>query len=159
MSEDEALRNLLSKILDWEDAHAGFDAAIAGLSQEHRGVRPKGLPHSAWELLEHIRICQRDILDFCRNPAYVELSMKDYWPGSAAPPSSAAWDESVASLRRDREALKGLAGDPRVELFAVVPPGTTQTYLRELLLAADHNAYHIGQLVLVRRLLGSWPEA
>ena len=159
VSEDRALRELLAKILDWEDAHAGFDAAIAGLAPEHRGVRLKGLPHSAWEILEHIRICQRDILEFCRNPSYIELSMKDYWPGSATPPSASAWEESVASFRRDRETLKELAGDSRLDLFAVVPPGTTQTYLRELLLAADHNAYHVGQLVLVRRLLDSWPAA
>jgi uncharacterized damage-inducible protein DinB len=153
----EGLRPLVAKVLDWEDAHAGFDAAVSGIPPEARGVRPKGLQHSAWELLEHIRICQRDILDFCRNPAYVELSMKDYWPQSATPSSDTAWDESAASFRRDREALQRLAGDPAVDLFAVVPPGTTQTYLRELLLAADHNAYHVGQLVLVRRLLGAWP--
>ena len=159
MPDEGILRALVARILDWEDAHAGFDASVDGLSPELRGVRPHGLPHSAWELLEHIRICQRDILEFCRNPGYVELPMKDYWPAQPAPPSGGAWDESVTAFRRDREALQGLAADPGVDLFAVVPPGTTQTYLRELLLAADHNAYHFGQLVLVRRLLGAWPTA
>ncbi len=153
---DDVLRPALARLLDWEDAHAGFDAAIDGIAPKFRGVRPEGLPHSAWELLEHSRICQRDILEFCRDPGYVELRPGDYWPPTPAPPSSGAWDESVAAFRRDREALKRLASDPESDLFAVVPSGTAQTCLRELLLVADHNAYHVGQLVLVRRLLGSW---
>jgi uncharacterized damage-inducible protein DinB len=116
------------------------------------------MPHSPWQLLEHLRLTQHDILDFCRNPAYSERAWpKDYWPSSAGPPTAAAWDESVAAFRREREELKQLAADPALDLFARIPHGTGQTYLRELLLVADHNAYHIGQLVLVRRSLGVWP--
>ena len=157
MSDDAALRAHLRRILDWEDAHAGFDRAVAGLPARLRGVTPTGWAHSAWQLLEHLRICQYDILDFCRNPKYVELKFpQDYWPSAAAPPSAKAWDESLAAIRRDREDFKKLAGDKSVDLFARIPHGSGQTVLRELLLVADHNAYHVGQLVLVRQALGNW---
>ena len=160
MDTDRSLRTHLRRLLEWEDAHAGFDAAVQGIPSALRGVAPSGLPHSPWQLLEHLRRCQRDILDFCRDPAYVEpASMEEYWPPTAAPPADAAWEESVAAVRRDREALAQMAQDQAVDLFARVPQGTGQTYLRELLLVADHNAYHVGQLVLVRRLLGAWPAA
>ncbi len=153
---DAPLRAQLEKFLDWKDAHAGFDAAVDGIAPAHRGAVPKGLPHSPWQILEHLRRAQHDILDFCRNPKYVELSFPaDYWPASPAPPSAKAWDESVATFRRDRDELKKLA-DESPDLFAHVPHGTGQTYLRELLLVADHNAYHVGQLVLVRQALGDW---
>lgn len=157
MEKDKALRAHLQDLLDWEDAHANFDPAVEGIPAELRGVAPQGLPHSPWQLLEHIRRCQWDILDFCRNPKYVEpKSMEEYWPEGPVPPSAAAWKESVAAVRRDREELKKLAGDPSVDLFAKVPQGNRQTYFRELVLVADHNAYHVGQLVLTRRLLGIW---
>ncbi len=159
IKSDEALRAVLSKLLDWEDAHLAFDSAVDGIPSESRGVRPKGAPHSPWQLLEHLRICQWDILEFCRNPKYVELEFADYWPATVAPPTVSAWDESVASFRRDRDALKELTADPGVDLFARIPRGTGQTYFRELVLVADHNAYHVGQLVLVRRLLGVWPQS
>jgi uncharacterized damage-inducible protein DinB len=156
MDRDESLRTHLRKLLDWEDAHAGFEAAVKGIPAAQRGRAPKGMPHSPWQLLEHLRVCQRDILDFCVDPHYVEKRMEDYWPPSAAPPTAKAWNESVAAFRRDLERLKELAVDREVDLFARVPNGTGQTYLRELLLVADHNAYHVGQLVDVRRLLGLW---
>ena len=157
MDRDPALRAQLRRLLSWEDAHAAFDAAVDGIPKEKRGVAPSGLPHSPWQLLEHIRRAQWDILDFCKNPAYVEpKSMEEYWPESAAPPDASAWDESLAAVRRDREALAALADDTSVDLFATIPHGSGQTYLRELLLVADHNAYHVGQLVLTRRLLGIW---
>ena len=157
MDEDRSLRIHLRKLLDWEDAHAGFDAAVNSLPPAARGTVPKGLPHSPWQLLEHLRRCQKDILDFCVRPDYVEpKSMDEYWPATAAPPSEKAWDESVAAFGRDRAALRALAEDPAIDLFAKVPQGTGQTYLRELLLVADHDAYHVGQLVQVRRLLGDW---
>lgn len=160
MDTTDPLRTHLARLLDWQDAHASFDAAVAGLAPEHRGTRPAGLPHSPWELVEHIRLAQHDILDFCRNPDYVELAWPaDYWPPGAAPPSPEAWEESVAAAGRDREALRRLAADPAVDLFAAIPHGTGQTVLRELLLVADHTAYHVGQLVLARRLLGAWPAA
>lgn len=156
-SPADPLRAHVRQLLDWEDAHAGFDAVIDGIPPEHRGTQPEGLPYSPWQLLEHMRIAQHDILDFCRNPAYVEMKWPaDYWPGAPTPPSAAAWEESVAAFRRDREALKGLVADPKLDLFAKIPHGEGQTYLREALLVADHNAYHLGQLVAVRRLLGIW---
>jgi hypothetical protein len=157
MEHDRSLRAHLAKILDWEDAHAGFDAAVDGIAPALRGKAPEGVPHSPWQLLEHLRRCQKDILDFCLDPGYVEpKSMDEYWPASPAPPDPSAWDESAAAFRRDRAALRKMVDDPAINLFARVPQGTGQTYLRELLLVADHNAYHVGQLVLVRRLLGDW---
>jgi len=156
LNRDQSLRAHLRKILNWEDAHAGFEAAVKGIAPALRGVAPKGLPHSPWQLLEHMRRCQRDILDFCRNPSYTELPPKDYWPPSAAPPTARAWRESVAAFRRDRARLEELADDASLDLLALIPHGTGQTYLRELLLVADHNAYHVGQLVAVRRCLGDW---
>jgi uncharacterized damage-inducible protein DinB len=154
---DGALREHLRKLLAWGDAHVDFDRAVAGLAPELRGVRPDGLPYSAWELLEHLRITQNDILDFSRNPEYRELSWpEDYWPDSPAPPDDDAWDRTVAAYRADREALQAMATDSATDLFATIPHGQGQTYLREILLAADHAAYHVGQIVLVRRLLGAW---
>jgi uncharacterized damage-inducible protein DinB len=156
MDQNNELRRMLAKILDWEAAHASFDSAVEGIAPEIRGMQPEGYPHSPWQLLEHIRICQRDILDFCRNPDYQEPKFEDYWPGTHAPPTEDAWEESIAGFRADRDSLKQLAMDKSVDLFAPIPHGSGQTYLRELLLVADHNAYHVGQLVAVRRLLGSW---
>jgi len=152
-----ALREQLRKLLAWGDAHVDYDRAVAGLAPGLRGVRPDGLPYSPWELLEHLRITQHDILDFSRNPQYAELSWpEDYWPDSAVPPDADAWDRSVAAFHAEREALQALAADASIDLFARIPHGQGQTYLREILLAADHAAYHVGQLVLVRRLLGAW---
>jgi len=159
MNPDDALRVLLSKLLSWEDAHVSFDGAVEGIPPDFRGSRPEGAPHSPWQLLEHIRICQRDILDFCRDPEYVERKVEDYWPSGTAPPTDAAWDGSIASFRRDRDALKALAADSETDLFAPIPHGSGQTYLRELVLVADHNSYHVGQLVLLRNLLGIWPKS
>jgi uncharacterized damage-inducible protein DinB len=156
MDRDRSLREHLRKILDWEDAHASLERAIDGIPAPLRGKVPKGAVHSAWQLLEHARICQHDILDFCRNPEYVEMSMEEYWPRRAAPPSAAAWKKSATALRADLAELKRLAEDTSVDLFATIPHGSGQTYLRELLLVADHNAYHAGQLVALRRRLGAW---
>lgn len=159
MSTDP-LRDHLARALDWQDAHASFDAAVDGLPTELRGVRPDGLPHSAWELLEHMRLAQRDILDFCRDSDYTEARWpEDYWPTSPTPDREDAWDESVAAFRADREELKAMAANPDLDLYAAIPHGTGQTYLREVLLAVDHTSYHVGQLVLVRRLLGAWTSA
>jgi hypothetical protein len=154
---DAQLRDHLARILDWEDAHAGFDRAVEGIPSAQRGVAPPGFEHTPWQLLEHLRLTQRDILDFCVDPDYVEpASMDEYWPARPAPPSDAAWEESVAGVRRDRDEMKRLAADPAIDLFARVPQGSGQTYLREVLLVADHTAYHVGQLVDVRRALGIW---
>jgi len=159
MNRDESLCAHLGKILSWEDAHLSFDTAVEGLAPALRGVVPEGLAHSPWQIVEHLRRCQRDILDFCRNPAYVEPPPREYWPASAAPPTDEAWEQSLAAHRRDRDDLNRLADDPAIDLLARIPHGTGQTYLRELLLVADHNAYHVGQLVTLRRRLGAWGAA
>jgi uncharacterized damage-inducible protein DinB len=153
-----ALRDQLARVLDWEDAHVGFDKAVEGIPPDKRGARAAGFEHSPWQLLEHIRTAQEDILDFCVNGAY-KHTMKwpdDYWPKDPAPPSEKAWTDSIASSVRSREALKRLARDIE-DLTATVPTGKgQQTYLRAILLAADHAAYHVGQLVAVRRALSIW---
>jgi|SRR5215203_3776492 len=153
-----SIRTSIARLLDWEDAHARFDKIVSSLPPKLRGQVPAGLPYSPWELLEHLRITQQDILDFCVNAAYKERNWPDdYWPRTKAPPTDTAWDESVESFCKDREALKQLALNERIDLTTVVPAGEDQTYLRELLLVADHTAYHLGELVVVRRALGAWP--
>lgn len=160
MTQSKAIRAAIAGVLDWQEAHAGFEKAVAGLSLELQGTVPAGLPYSPWQLLEHLRLTQHDILDFCRNLEYEQPEWPaGYWPKSAAPPSPTAWKESVAAFQEDRAALQALAGDPGLDLLATVPAGDGQTYLRELLLAADHTAYHLGELVVVRRALGAWPPA
>jgi uncharacterized damage-inducible protein DinB len=155
---DEALREQLIRVLDWKEAHVGFDAAVGDLAADKRGARAPGFDHSVWELVEHMRIAQEDILDFCVNPKYVH-TMKwpdDYWPKDPAPPNAAAWDDALASFTREREKLKRLARETK-DLYALVPTGKDrQTYLRALLLVVDHNAYHVGQIVAVRRAIGAW---
>src|SRR5215213_7999756 len=144
-----ALRAQLRRILSWQDAHVGFEKSVEGLASKLRGVRVDGYPHSAWELLEHLRITQHDILDFCVNAKYEEITWPDdYWPPTPAPPSDKAWDDSIATFREERAALEALAADESIDLFAKIPHGSGQTYIRELLLVADHNAYHLGQLVM-----------
>ena len=157
MTNDASLRDLLGKMLEWQDAHASFDTAVADLPADLRGKQPVGLPYSCWQLVEHLRLAQHDILDFCVNPNYKEMNWPDdYWPASPAPPSPDAWDASIEAFRRDRRALQQIAADSKVDLTARIPHGTGQTFLREIVLAADHAAYHVGQLVAVRRLLGAW---
>ena len=154
----DAFRDHLVRVLDWEEAHVGFDKAVDGIPPDKRGARAEAFEHSPWQLLEHLRIAQEDILDFCVNANY-EHRMKwpdDYWPRNPAPPSDKAWTDSIASYTRSREDLKRLAREVD-DLTAKVPTGkATHTYLRAILLAADHAAYHVGQLVAVRRALGVW---
>jgi hypothetical protein len=157
MSQDDPLRRQVSSLLDWQDAHAGFEKVLEGIPAKLRGVPPDRLPYTPWQLLEHLRLTQRDILEFCRNPRYTEPEWPGaYWPKTAAPPSERAWQESIASFLADRDAMKRLALDASVDLFGPIPHGSGQTILRELLLLADHNAYHLGELVVVRRCLGIW---
>jgi uncharacterized damage-inducible protein DinB len=158
MPQSAALRDGIAKALAWGEARTTFDDAVADLPAELRGRVPAGLPYSAWQLVEHIRIAQHDILDFARNPNYEEMTWPDdYWPKSPAPPNADAWDESVRRFREDRSALEALARDGSIDLEATIPHGSGQTYLREILLVLDHTAYHVGELVVVRRLLGAWP--
>jgi hypothetical protein len=154
---DHALHAQLAAVLAWEDAHVGFDRAVAGVPVELRGRVPKGALHSLWQLVEHLRLAQRDILEFCTDPAYTERRWPDdYWPVDPAPPSTRAWSTSLKGYALDRAALQALAANRTIDLFAQIPHGSGQTYLREILLVADHAAYHIGQIVLVRRMLGIW---
>jgi uncharacterized damage-inducible protein DinB len=155
---DTAIREHLVRVLDWEDAHVGLDKVIDGLPADRRGARPAGFEHSVWQLLEHIRLAQDDILDFCVNARY-EHTMKwpdDYWPADPAPPSDQAWTGSITGYRRGLEEMKTIARTVE-DLTAAVPTGkNNQTYLRAILLLADHTAYHVGQIVAVRRALGVW---
>jgi uncharacterized damage-inducible protein DinB len=154
----DALRDHLARVLDWEEAHVGFEKAVDGIPADKRGARPAGFEHSPWQLLEHIRIAQEDILDFCVNANY-EHNMKwpdDYWPKEPGPPNARAWTNSIASYTRSRDGLKQLTREVE-DLTARVPAGKgDQTYLRAILLAVDHTAYHVGQLVAIRRALGVW---
>jgi len=157
---DHALREHVLYLLRGGGAHLGFEETIAGLPADLRGVKPASLPYSAWGLLEHLRIAQWDIVEFSVNPKHVSPAWPDgYWPEGDAPPSEAAWKKSIQQFRRDLKRMEALVADPRTDLYAAVPHGPHgegQTILREALLVADHNAYHLGQLVLVRRLLGAW---
>lgn len=156
---DTIVRDHVAKLLQKSGAHLDFDQAVADLPAELRGRRPQGLPYSPWELLEHLRICQWDILEFSRNPDHVSPEFpQGYWPDSPEPPEDAAWQNSVAAFRRDLQKMIELVQNPEVDLYAKIPHGDGQTILREALLVADHNAYHLGQLVAVRRLLGDWSD-
>jgi hypothetical protein len=157
MQADAILREHLVKLLTGSEAHADFEAAIEGLPAELRGRVSEGAEHSPWQLLEHLRIAQWDILEFSRDAKHVSPKFPEgYWPKLPEPPSATAWDESAARFRADLKAMCALVMDPATDLYAKIPHGDGQTILREALLTADHNAYHVGQLVLVRRLLGAW---
>ena len=155
----DALRQHLLDLLRGGNAHVDFDAAVSNLPSQLRGKKPKGAPYTAWQLLEHLRLAQWDILEFSRDPKHVSPPWPDgYWPKTEAPPSAAAWNNSVRSFGADLRAMAKLVDNPKSDLFARIPHGEGQTLLREALLVADHNAYHIGQLVLLRRLLGAWKD-
>jgi len=151
------LREHLISLLSGRGAHLDWKAAFAGIPPKLRGVRPDGMPHSLWELLEHMRIAQWDILEFSRDPKHVSPDWPaGYWPETPEPPSAKAWEKSLKLFARDLTAMQKLAANSKTDLFARIPHGTGQTILREALLVADHNAYHLGQVVLIRRLLGAW---
>ncbi len=159
---DKAIREHVVALLTKGNAHVTFDDAIKGLAPKFRGIRPQSahgpvLPYSAWELLEHIRIAQWDILDFSCNPKYKSIKWPEgYWPKSPEPPTSAAWDKSVKQVKSDLKEMVALVKNPKTDLYAEIPWGDGQTILREALLIVDHNAYHVGELVAVRRALGAW---
>ena len=157
MDRDESLRKHLLELLRGGHAHLRFEEAIEGLPADLRGTKPQDLPHTPWQLLEHLRLAQWDILEFSRTGDHVSPKWPDgYWPETAAPPDDSAWKQSVESFRRDLKAMEDLVADPETDLFEKLPWGTGQTILREALLVADHNAYHIGQLVTLRQALGVW---
>jgi hypothetical protein len=150
-------RKIVAKAIDWEEGHASIDAAARGLAQKLRGRRPDNAPHSAWELLDHIRRTQADLVDFMTNKKYVAPSWpKDYWPPPEDVPSARAWTQCLAQFHDDRDTMKRLATRGSIDLTADIPWGDGQTYLRCVLLAIDHTSYHVGQIVIVRRLLGAW---
>jgi hypothetical protein len=156
-TNDESLREHVTYLLEGGGAHAKFDDVIEDLPPNLRGTRPDKFAHTAWMLLEHLRLAQWDILEFSRNARHVSPEWpKGYWPPTEAPPSEAAWSKTIQQFRRDLKAMQLLVADPKIDLFARIPWGDGQTILREALLLADHNAYHLGQLVDLRRLLEAW---
>jgi len=159
MDTDKKLRQHLIDLLQGGNAHVKFDEVIAGFPPDLRGQKPANLPHSAWRLLEHMRIAQWDILEFSRNRRHKSPDWPaGYWPANDDPPSSAQWNASIKQFQADLKAMEELVKNPKTDLFAKIPWGDGQTILREALLVADHNAYHLAQIVDVRRLLGGWPE-
>ena len=157
MANDKPVRDHLVKLLEGGQAHATFDDAVKGLPAALRGKRPKGAEHSPWEILEHMRIAQWDILEFSRDAKHVSPDWPGgYWPKTAAPPNRTAWNQSVRAFLADHAAMCALVADESTDLYTTIPHGDGQTILREALLVADHNAYHLGELVTVLRLLGAW---
>jgi len=157
--ENRSLRQHLIDLLKGGGAHAKFVEVIEGIPAKLRAEKPPGLPHSAWMLIEHMRIAQWDILEFSRNQSHVSPDWpQGYWPRTDAPPSIADWDASIGNFHKDLKAMQDLVANPKTDLYARIPWGEGQTVLREALLVADHNAYHLAQLVDVRRLLGAWKE-
>jgi uncharacterized damage-inducible protein DinB len=158
MGDDSALRQQLTEMLEGGHAHATFEDAVEDFPAEQMGVRPPGIPHSAWELLEHMRIAQNDIVRFSQSAEHVSPPFpKGYWPGSPAPQRRSQWDESVQAFQKDLAEFNEMLRNPANDLYKPFPWGEGQTLFREALLILDHNSYHLGQLVLVRRLLGAWP--
>lgn len=154
--ETFSLRKHLADLLRMKGAHLAFDAAVADFPVALRGIKPHGAPHSAWELLEHMRIAQEDILDFSRNPKYQYKNFPDdYWPATEAPPSGEAWDKSVQQFQSDLKEMQELIAETKHDLLAKIPHGKNETLLREALLVADHNSYHLGQLMFLRKMLES----
>lgn len=153
------LREHLVALLRGGGAHLGFDDAVADLPVELRGARPRGLPHTPWRLVEHMRLAQQDILEFTRRADWVSPPWPEgYWPEDDAPPSEDAWQGCLAGFQRDLDAMVALVREAETDLFEPMPWGTGQTPLRQAMLVADHNSYHLGQLVTVRRLLGAWAD-
>jgi hypothetical protein len=155
----DSLRDHLIELLHAGHAHIGFREAVDDWPENLRGVKPPGQPFTPWRVLEHMRIAQWDIVEFSKNAKHVSPDWPDgYWPKQDAPPNGKAWDDSIRQIERDRKEMERLVSDPANDLSAKIPHGTGQTLLREALVLADHNSYHLGQLVLLRRLVGGWKE-
>ncbi|HSR49869.1 MAG TPA: DinB family protein [Acidobacteriota bacterium] len=158
--DETALREQVAEFLTSRGAHLDFEAVVKDFPEGLRGKKAPGLPHTGWQLLEHLRICLWDILEFSRAPDHVSPDFPTgYWPEDESPPTPEAWDKCVDSIRRDLRAMQDLVRDESRDLFKPFPHGQGQNLLREALLIADHNAYHLGQLVDLRRLLGVWPPS
>lgn len=156
----DPLRQHVTNLLDSGHAHLRFDDIMADWPADRRGRKPPQAAHTPWQLLEHLRICQWDILEFSRNPDHQSPPFpKGYWPETTEPPDQEAWDRSVAAFQADLHAMRDLVADDSVDLLAPITHGSGQTMLREALLLADHNAYHLGQLALLRKQLEAWPDA
>ena len=156
-SENTSLRQHLIELLQGGGAHAKFEDVVPKVPANLRGTKPANFPHSPWMILEHMRLAQWDILEFSRNSKHVSPKWPEgYWPASEAPANTAAWNESIKKFRADLDAMQDLVRNPKTDLFAKIPGGDGQTILREALLVADHNAYHLAQVVDVLRLLGAW---
>src|SRR3989442_5501821 len=154
MTKSDPLRKQLVDLLRMEGAHLEFDSAVAGFPAKLRGAKPHGAPHTAWELLEHMRLAQEDILDFSRNPQYRDKTFPDdYWPATESPPNDEAWESAVRQFQRDLKEMQALVADTANDVLARIPHRQGQTLLREALLIADHNAYHLGQMVFLRKML------
>ena len=157
MPQDQPLRDHLLELLRGGHAHLRLDKALADLPPELRGAKAPGLPHTIWQLLEHLRLAQWDILEFSRDPKHVSPDWPaGYWPKTEAPADGAAWEKSLESFHRDLQAMQDLVADPKTDLVAKLPWGDGQTVLREAMMLADHNAYHVAQIVSVRQILGAW---
>jgi hypothetical protein len=157
MSNDQALRRHLAPLLTSESAHASFEAALADFRAALHGEQPTGAAHTPWQVLEHMRITQRDVLDRIGNANHRALAFPDeYWPPAAVPRKNDAWDASVAAFRADQKALADVIGKNDIDLFGPTRPGADGVLLDDLLMIVDHNAYHLGELILLRRLLGAW---
>jgi len=156
---EKSWHDIVASSLDWEEAHIKLESGLKNLPVKLRGKRPEGASHSPWEILEHIRIAQADLLDFCTNPHYRhDLEWPaDYWPKSPAPSGEGAWKQSIDAVRHDRDALKRCITLKGAAATEKIPWGTGQTFLRTVLVSVDHTSYHLGELVTVRRLLGAWP--
>lgn len=158
-SEDRALREQLHELIFSGNAHADIDTVLADFPIEQTGKKPAGTPYTAWQLLEHLRLTVHDLLEFSTNSEYLAPKWpEDYWPATEAPQNQGEWETSVKAFKADCKAIAKLATDPASNLYAQIPWGQGQTLLREILLAADHNSYHLGQMVLLRKQLGAWPN-
>ena len=160
MASNDTWRSIIASAFDWEQAHANLDSSVDGLSAADRGRRPENHPHSVWELVEHIRRAQWDLLDFCRNPNYKEQKWPDdYWPQSPAPKDDAEWNASLEAIRRDGKEFADFTKTFEIDLTEKIPHSSGQTYLRTILVSIDHTSYHTGQILSVRRMIGAWKKS
>jgi uncharacterized damage-inducible protein DinB len=157
MNNDQALRKALIDYLEHPHTHAPFMDAVKNFPEKLMNEKPNNLPYSFWQLLEHIRISQFDMIDFMHNPDYKEMEWpKDYWPTDSQKATAKMWNESVKKYEKDIETLKKIIEDPKLDMLAPIPHGQGQTILREVLQIIDHASYHIGEFIVMRRLTGEW---